>query len=126
MALEGSQGGKKLLVVEDDPLVLELLCTILQAEGFEIRGAPDGETALILATSESFDGMLLDLCLPRMDGFGVLKALRAAGVYLPSIVISARNSELDVRQGFELGILDYLVKPFEEQDLLERIACITR
>ncbi|WP_105169325.1 response regulator transcription factor [Pseudoalteromonas sp. T1lg23B] len=115
----------KLLLIEDDHTLSDLLCEYLSAQGCDVSQAFDGEAGLQLATSESFDVILLDVMLPVLDGFEVLKKLRATHL-TPVIMLTAKGDDFDRIFGLELGADDYLPKPFNHRELLARIHAIGR
>ena len=90
-------------------------------EGYAVEIAEDGDVGLKKATREAFDLVLLDLMLPKKSGFEVLREMRRRGVETPTLVLTARSQLLDKVLGFKLGADDYLVKPFEPEELLARI-----
>jgi len=98
----------------------------LAAEGFDVLEAGDGETGLALALREGPELVLLDLMLPGLDGFSVLRALRKDRLESAVIILSARGEEFDRVQGFEYGADDYVVKPFSTRELLGRIRAVLR
>jgi len=116
----------RILVVEDEEPLRLALCDALRAEGFEVLEAADGEAGLALALREGPEVVLLDLMLPKRDGFAVLKALRADRLQAAVIILSARGEEWDRVQGFEVGADDYVVKPFSMRELLMRIKAVQR
>jgi two-component system OmpR family response regulator len=119
--------GPKILIVEDDPSVRDLLTTRLELAGYRTRCANDGADGLKLAASYRPDAMVLDINMPRLDGFGVLSALaKRPGASLPVLVLTARNAEDDVRRCLHLGAKDYLAKPFDERQLLARVSRLLR
>jgi two-component system, OmpR family, alkaline phosphatase synthesis response regulator PhoP len=109
-----------LLIEDEEPLRLALRDT-LEAEGFEVIEASDGQQGFELAIKQDPDLILLDLMLPKRDGFSVLRGLREDRLTTPVIILSARGEEWDRIQGFEYGADDYLVKPFSSRELLLRI-----
>lgn len=116
----------RVLVIEDeDPLRLALV-DALSAEGFEVLEAEDGESGLALALRDGPDLVLLDLMLPKRDGFSVLRALREDRLQAAVIILSARGEEWDRVHGFEYGADDYVVKPFSTRELLLRIKAVMR
>ncbi|MCY2960251.1 MAG: response regulator transcription factor [Planctomycetota bacterium] len=116
----------RILVVEDeDPLRLAL-CDALRAEGFDVLEAADGEAGLALALREGPDVVLLDLMLPKRDGYSVLRAIREDRLASAVIILSARGEEWDRVQGFEYGADDYVVKPFSTRELLLRLRAVLR
>ena len=112
---------KRILVIEDEPLLRMALVDALRAEGFEVLQAGDGEVGLGMALREDPDAVLLDLMLPGRDGFSVLRALREDRLAAPVLILSARGAEYDRIQGFEYGADDYVVKPFSMAELLLRL-----
>ncbi len=117
---------QRILAVDDEPNILEVITQRLEHDGFEVRAALDGETALQLLQSESFAAALLDIALPGIDGFSVLRELRAQGQSLPVIMLTARGDEIDRVVGLELGADDYLVKPFSPRELVARLRALLR
>ncbi|HCF57302.1 MAG TPA: DNA-binding response regulator [Myxococcales bacterium] len=116
----------RILVVEDDLSILTGLSINLRHEGYEILQAQDGDRALQLAFDEQPDLMVLDIMLPGMNGFEVLKELRRRGSRLPVVVLSARALEHDKIMGLELGADDYVSKPFGLKELLARVRAVMR
>ena len=118
---------QRILVVEDEVHLAEGLLFNLQAEGYEVLLAHDGETALqLLATDTRYDAVLLDIMLPGKDGFTVAAELRAAGNYVPILMLTARSRSEDVLDGLQAGADDYLPKPFELTMLLARLHVLLR
>jgi two-component system OmpR family response regulator len=125
-ALEGSALGAKILVVEDDAETAQYLLNGLRQEGYVVEHVADGRDALYLASSAGFDALIMDRMVPGMDGLAVLKALRAAGVDTPTLILSALG-QLDERvKGLQAGGDDYLAKPFAFSELSARLASILR
>lgn len=118
----------RILIVEDEQHIADGLRYNLLAEGHEATVAPDGEMALqlLLADRQPFDAILLDVMLPGKDGFAVASELRAAGQYVPILMLTARANAEDVLRGFEAGADDYLPKPFELSILIARINGLLR
>ena len=113
--------GVRILVIEDEPRILEFLRLGLEAEGFAVDGAEDGSVGLRLALDGSYELVVLDLLLPRLDGLRLLAELRRARGDLPVLILSAR-SDLSTRlRGFDLGANDYLAKPFSFDELVARV-----
>ena len=112
---------KRVLVIEDEPHLALALVDALRAEGFEVLHAADGRRGLELALREDPDAILLDLMLPKLDGFQVLRSLREDRLSAPVLILSARGAEYDRIQGFEYGADDYIVKPFSMTELLLRL-----
>jgi two-component system alkaline phosphatase synthesis response regulator PhoP len=110
-----------LLLVEDEPGLVLTLSDRLTREGYLVEASRDGESGLERAAAESFDLVLLDVMLPRVNGFDVLRELRRRGVDTPVIVLTARGQVVDKVVGLKLGADDYVTKPFEMVELLARI-----
>jgi DNA-binding response OmpR family regulator len=130
MTIEGapaSEGQKKrVLIVEDDPSIMLGLRINLEAEGYAVQSAEDGERALVLVHAEAPDLVILDVMLPKMNGLQVLQTLRREGHAMPIIVLSARTGEMDKVTGLELGAEDYVAKPFSLAELLARVRAALR
>lgn len=112
---------KRILLVEDEPGLVLTLRDRLTREGYGVENAADGESGLERAAREPFDLVLLDVMLPRMGGFDVLKELRHRNVETPIIMLTARGQVVDKVVGLKLGADDYVTKPFEMVELLARI-----
>ena len=127
MMIDPQNCGLRVLVVEDEQSLRLALVDALVAEGFDVMEAANGREGLELALREGPDVVLLDLMLPGMDGFRVLRALREDRLEAGVLILSARGEEWDRLQGFEYGADDYLVKPFSMRELLMRVrAVLTR
>ena len=113
--------GKKILVVEDERNIVDILTFNLARAGYETLEALDGAAGLRLALEQDPDLILLDLMLPRMDGFEVCRRLREQGRATPIIMLTAREEETDKVLGLELGADDYITKPFSMRELLARV-----
>src|SRR5262245_57562612 len=116
----------RVLVVEDEPGLVMALSQRLTGEGYEIETARDGERGLALGASEPFDVIILDLMLPRKNGFDVCRDLRRRGIDTPIIMLTARGQIVDRVVGLKLGADDYLTKPFAMMELLARIEALLR
>jgi DNA-binding response OmpR family regulator len=116
----------RILVVEDDLAILTGLSMNLKFEGYEVLQAQDGRQGLARALDESPDLLVLDVMMPELNGFEVLKELRQRGRDLPVVVLSAKGAEMDKILGLNLGADDYVVKPFGLQELLARIKAVLR
>lgn len=116
----------RILVVEDEPKVALALREGLQAEGYEVSVAHTGEEGFFLASSESFDVLVLDRMLPGRDGLEILRILRRRGFLLPVLVLTARDAVEDRVEGLDSGADDYLVKPFAFPELLARVRALVR
>lgn len=116
----------RILIVEDEPRMLELLSKGLYENGFTVMTAVDGEAGLGMATVYEFDAIVLDIGLPRMDGYDLMKMLRARTRTAPVLMLTARDTEDDIIRGLDLGADDYLTKPFSFPELVARLQSITR
>jgi DNA-binding response OmpR family regulator len=115
-----------ILLVDDEQTIAALVRSRLEREGFAVRVAADGAAALAALAEGGFDLLLLDVGLPGLDGFAVLRKLRAAGHDLPVIMLTARADEGDRVVGLELGADDYVVKPFSPRELAARVRALLR
>mgnify|MGYP000011706240 FL=1 len=115
----------KLLMIDDDTGLCELLSEYLSAQGFSIQTAHDGQQGLELALQNDYALILLDVMLPSIDGFEVLKQLRQSKL-TPVIMLTAKGEDFDRIFGLELGADDYIAKPFNHRELLARVKAITR
>lgn len=115
-----------ILVVEDDKNTRKLLTTILGNHGYNTLEATNGEQALDVLDHNHVDLMVLDVMMPKMDGFELTKTLREGGSQLPILILSAKQNVVDIKQGFLVGIDDYLTKPFDFDVLLLRIKALLR
>ncbi len=116
---------KKILVVEDEKAIADILEFNLKKEGYEVVCAYDGEAGLAKALEENPDLILLDVMLPKLDGFEVCKAVRKTS-NVPIIMVTAREEEVDKVLGLELGADDYITKPFSMRELMARIKANVR
>lgn len=116
----------RILVAEDEPDMAMGLRENLQFEGYEVLQASDGEQALDIALTQRPDLILLDIMMPKMDGFEVCRRVRDRGFVMPIIMLTARAQEVDVVCGLELGADDYITKPFGVRELLTRIKVALR
>ena len=119
----GTQGKPCILIVDDEPDLLAVLRFGLEAEGFEVLQASDGEQGLALARRARPDLMVLDLMLPRMDGYKVCRALKFDERYkgIPIFILSARSGDTDRRLALELGADEVHTKPYDMRELVKRI-----
>lgn len=113
--------GNKVLIVEDEQAIVEILKYNLQREGYETLEALDGEAGLELARTADPDLILLDVMLPKLDGFSVCRTLRQEGRPVPILMLTAREEESDKVMGLETGADDYITKPFSMRELLARV-----
>lgn len=112
---------KTILIVEDEKPISDILKFNLEKEGFKTVQAFDGEEGLNLAKTNDLDLILLDVMLPKMDGFQVLREVRALKVNIPIILVTAREDEIDKVLGLELGADDYITKPYSMRELIARV-----
>ncbi|HMF63232.1 MAG TPA: response regulator transcription factor [Edaphobacter sp.] len=116
----------RVLLVEDDATVSSLLERALSEEGDFVVLAQDGASAVELAQGEPFDAIVLDVMLPRLDGFHVTRRLREDGCHTPILMLTARDADRDVVQGLNLGANDYLTKPFSLDVFFARLRAVVR
>ena len=116
----------KLLVVEDDRMLSELVRRSLMEEGFTVDVAWDGEQAETLAFVNEYDGIILDLMLPRKSGLQLLQQLRREGRSTPPLILTGRRAKQDVVRGLDVGADDYLTKPFDLDELKARVRALVR
>ncbi|ETA79910.1 response regulator transcription factor [Youngiibacter fragilis] len=115
----------RILVVEDDSDISDIVREYLEAAGLEVTVAYDGEEALRLFDESMFDSIILDIMLPKIDGWRVLRKIRETSI-IPVIILSAKGEEYDRLKGFDLGVDDYVVKPFSPKELLARVRVALR
>ena len=116
----------RILVIEDERKVASFIKRGLEEERYIVETAPDGEAGLELALHNHFDAIVLDVMLPKLDGFSVLATLRDSGATTPVIMLTARGTTDDRVQGLDLGADDYLTKPFHFEELAARLRSILR
>ncbi len=116
----------KILLIEDEKGLIVTLTDRLSSEGFEVISAADGKRGFELALSESFDLVILDVMLPKKNGYDIARDLRQKGIQIPILMLTARGETIDKVLGLKLGADDYLTKPFEVIELLARIEALTR
>ncbi len=114
-----------ILTADDDPQLLRLITRTLQLEGYEVLSASDGQQALSLIENNVPDAVLLDVMMPKMDGFTVCERVREFSL-VPIIIITARGQDQDKIRGLDLGADDYLTKPFSVDELLARVRAVLR
>lgn len=114
-----------ILLIEDDPSILKGLTMNLRFEGYQVQVAEDGERGLELALQKP-SLIILDIMLPRMNGYEVLRKLRGRGIDVPVIMLTAKGTEIDKSLGLDLGADDYVTKPFGLKELLSRIKAVLR
>ena len=115
-----------ILLVDDEPSITELARLYLERDGYRIHEAADGESALEAAAKQKPALIVLDVMLPKVDGFDVCRRLRSAGDQVPIIMLTARDEDIDKILGLELGADDYLTKPFNPRELVARAKAILR
>src|SRR5689334_6330378 len=125
-ARDGAQARPRLLVVEDDPNIVELLSASLRFAGFEVSAATNGADAVASAREARPDLVVLDVMLPDLDGFEVIRRMREGGVRTPVVFLTARDATDDKIRGLTLGGDDYVTKPFSLEELTARIRAVLR
>src|SRR6476659_8644472 len=115
----------KILIIDDDEELCELVEEYLTVEGFETEAVHDGQAGLDAALSNDYDMAVLDVMLPKMNGFDVLRSLRASSK-LPVLMLTARGDDMERIVGLEIGADDYLAKPFNPRELAARLRAILR
>lgn len=116
----------KILVVEDDTNTRKLMCAVLKQNGFETYGAKDAIVALNLMDKQHFDLVVVDLMMPKMDGYELTRLLRLSWEHLPILMVTAKQEPKDKRKGFLVGTDDYMTKPVDEQEMVLRIKALLR
>lgn len=113
----------KILIAEDEPFIIESLSFLLGREGYDVSAVVDGTAVVGRVQEDAPDLLILDIMLPEMSGFEILRRLRAAPAtqHLPVLVLSAKGQEADRRRMDDFGADDYLTKPFSNQELLDRV-----
>ena len=117
------EGEPTVLLVDDDPVILRLLEVNFEMEGFAVRTAGDGQEGLEVARAEQPDVIVSDVMMPRMNGLELAASIKAdpATAAIPVLLLSAKAQATDIRAGLEAGADDYVTKPFEPNDLVERV-----
>ena len=116
----------KILLVEDDTVTVSLLTQALNSHNYNVNAAADGETALHLVQAYDYDLIVLDVLIPKLDGISLCRKLRASGCQMPILLLTALDSSNDRVQGLEAGADDYVVKPFNLEELIARIRALLR
>ncbi len=116
----------QILIVEDDKNVRKLMSAVLTRYGYEPITAENGEEALEMLDHHHVDLILLDVMMPRMDGYEFTNTLRSAGSTIPILMVTARETQNDKKRGFIVGADDYMVKPVDEEEMILRIAALLR
>ncbi len=117
---------ERILIIEDEESILMALEDDLKLEGYKVTGIGDGRQGLSMAKEGGYDLIILDIMLPKMNGFEVCKELRQAGMTIPILILTAKSQEIDKVLGLELGADDYVTKPFSPRELLARVKAILR
>ncbi len=115
-----------ILLVDDEPSIIQLARLYFERDGFNVQEAGDGEAALEMIAKQRPALIVLDVMLPKLDGFEVCRKLRASGDQTPIIMLTARDEDIDKIIGLELGADDYLTKPFNPRELIARVKAILR
>lgn len=114
------------LVVEDDTSTRKLLAAVLKNNGYNVLTAANGLEALDILDNKHVDLMVIDVMMPKMNGYELTETLRGGGSQIPMLMLSAKQKTEDIKQGFIVGIDDYMTKPFDEEELLLRIKALLR
>ncbi|GAA3026490.1 response regulator transcription factor [Tetragenococcus solitarius] len=117
---------KKILIVDDEPSIITLLTFNLEKVGYQVTSAEDGQKAYELASTQSFDFIILDVMLPFIDGIEVTRMLRQDKIDTPILILTAKDESIDRILGLEIGADDYLTKPFSPREVIARIKAISR
>ncbi|MGW4353597.1 response regulator transcription factor [Nocardia sp. NPDC004582] len=123
---QGREPEARVLVVDDEPMIVELLSVSLRYQGFEVASAASGTEGLDRAKTFRPDAMIIDVMMPGMDGFGLLRRLRADGIDAPVLFLTARDDVDDKITGLTLGADDYVTKPFSLEEVVARLRVILR
>lgn len=115
-----------IMVVEDDTNSRKLMCTVLEQYGYNTLPAIDGIDALDLLDKKHVDLIVLDIMMPRMDGFEFTQVLRQSGCNIPILMVTAKQSPVDKRKGFIIGTDDYMTKPIDEEEMVLRVGALLR
>lgn len=116
----------QILVVEDDPNTRKLMSAVLTRHDYEVSTAEDGLDALEALDKHHIDLIVLDVMMPRMDGYEFTRTLRSCGCNLPILMVTAKEAPADKHRGFIAGTDDYMVKPVDEEEMVLRIAALLR
>jgi DNA-binding response OmpR family regulator len=116
----------RVLVIEDDVEIAAAMRQLLERRKFAVQVAHDGDTGLAALTDDRFDVAIVDIGLPRRDGFSIAKAARSAGIQTPMLILTARDAVEDRVRGLDAGADDYLIKPFVEEELHARLRALLR
>lgn len=116
----------KVLIVDDEELIRNVIKEYLQLNDYEYDEASDGSDAILKVKNDNFDIIIMDIMMPKMDGYEAVKKIREFNKNIPVIMLSARSDEYDKLMGFDLGVDDYVTKPFSPKELIARIKAITK
>lgn len=116
----------RILVIEDNASVASAVRSMLERTKYAVDVAPDGETGLDCLLRQTYDAAIVDVVLPKRDGFSIAQAARAEGVQTPILMLTARDAVEDRVRGLDSGADDYLIKPFKEEELFARLRAVTR
>ncbi len=115
-----------IMIVEDDHNQRKLMATVLEQYGYNVTQATDGIDALDQLDKKHIDLMILDIMMPRMDGFELTETLRQSGCNIPILMVTAKQSPIDKRKGFIIGTDDYMTKPVDEEEMVLRVGALLR
>ena len=115
-----------ILVVDDEELIRAVIKNYLDTEAYTYDEADNGEEAVKLVEDNNYDLIIMDIMMPKMDGYEAVKKIKAINKNIPVIMLSARKEEEDKLQGFDYGIDDYVTKPFSPKELMARIKAVTK
>lgn len=124
--MAGEERSVKLLLADDEMELSNALCVILRHAGYTVDAVYNGRDAYDYAKVGAYDGLILDIMMPEMDGMEVMRQLRADGIYTPALFLTARSETSDLIRGLDLGADDYMTKPFDTGELLARIRAMIR
>lgn len=116
----------RILVVEDELDLNHIICNKLTKEGYNVDACFDGQAALDYLETASYDGVIMDIMIPKKDGMSVLKTIRAEGIQVPVLFLTAKSETQDIVRGQDAGASDYMTKPFEFSELLARLRVMLR
>ena len=116
----------RILVVEDELDLNHIICNKLTKEGYNVDACFDGQAALDYLETASYDGAIMDIMIPKKDGMSVLKTIRAEGIQVPVLFLTAKSETQDIVRGLDAGTSDYMTKPFEFSELLARLRVMLR
>lgn len=116
----------RILVVEDELDLNHIICNKLTKEGYNVDACFDGQAALDYLETASYDGVIMDIMIPKKDGMSVLKTIRAEGIQVPVLFLAAKSETQDIVRGLDAGAGDYMTKPFEFSELLARLRVMLR